>query len=117
MGQQRAVEGYHFYVPVVQERGLMLCLLVRRVVYICDGDSYSLVQRMGDLFLPEPMVYSRMDAARADGAEFFSREGRRIGDKASLEQLIHNITGIPLTALRNEPLDQFSTSERVRWPI
>ncbi|OSS52724.1 hypothetical protein B5807_02787 [Epicoccum nigrum] len=47
--------------------------------------------------------------------EFFSREGRRIGDKASLEQLLHDRTGIPLTALRNCPLDQFSTSERRRW--
>ncbi|KAJ4991369.1 HET domain-containing protein [Stagonosporopsis vannaccii] len=47
--------------------------------------------------------------------EFFSREGRRIGDKASLEQLIHNVTSIPLAALRNNPLDQFSISERMRW--
>jgi hypothetical protein len=47
--------------------------------------------------------------------EFFSREGQRIGDKASLEQLIHSITGIPLAALRNSPLDQFSTCERMRW--
>jgi hypothetical protein len=47
--------------------------------------------------------------------EFFSREGQRIGDKASLEQLIHSITDIPLAALRNNPLDQFSTSERMRW--
>ena len=47
--------------------------------------------------------------------EFFSCEGRRIGDKASLERLIHSITGIPLAALRNSPLDQFSISERMRW--
>jgi hypothetical protein len=47
--------------------------------------------------------------------EFFSREGQRIGDKASLNQLLHEITDIPLTALRNCPLDQFSTSERRRW--
>ena len=47
--------------------------------------------------------------------EFFSWEGRRIGDKASLDQLIHEITGIPLRALRNCPLDEFTTSERERW--
>jgi tetratricopeptide (TPR) repeat protein len=47
--------------------------------------------------------------------EFFSRQGQRIGDKASLDQLMHEITGIPLAALRNCPLDQFSTSERRRW--
>jgi tetratricopeptide (TPR) repeat protein len=47
--------------------------------------------------------------------EFFSCEGQRIGDKTSLDQLLHSITGIPLAALRNCPLNQFSTSERMRW--
>jgi tetratricopeptide (TPR) repeat protein len=47
--------------------------------------------------------------------EFFSREGHAMGDKASLDQLIHEITNIPLAALRNCPLNQFSTSERERW--
>jgi hypothetical protein len=47
--------------------------------------------------------------------EFFSREGHGLGDKASLDQLLHDVTGIPLAALRNCPLDQFSTSERRRW--
>jgi tetratricopeptide (TPR) repeat protein len=47
--------------------------------------------------------------------EFFSCEGQRIGDKASLEQILHDRTGIPLTALRNSPLDQFTASERRRW--
>jgi tetratricopeptide (TPR) repeat protein len=47
--------------------------------------------------------------------EFFSCEGQRIGDKSSLDQLLHSITGIPLAALRNCPLNQFSISERMRW--
>ncbi|KAH7060961.1 kinesin light chain 3 [Paraphoma chrysanthemicola] len=47
--------------------------------------------------------------------EFFSREGWRIGDKTSVEQLVHEITGIPLKALRNCPLDQFTKSERIEW--
>jgi tetratricopeptide (TPR) repeat protein len=47
--------------------------------------------------------------------DFYSREGQRIGDKASLDRLLHGITGIPLPALRNCPLDQFSASERMRW--
>jgi hypothetical protein len=47
--------------------------------------------------------------------EFFSYEGHRLGDKASLGQLLHDITGILLAALGNCPLDQFSTSERRRW--
>ncbi|KAI4940161.1 hypothetical protein J4E86_011127 [Alternaria arbusti] len=47
--------------------------------------------------------------------DFFSREGYPIGDKASLDQLIHEITNIPLAVLRNCPLDEFSTSKRERW--
>jgi tetratricopeptide (TPR) repeat protein len=47
--------------------------------------------------------------------EFFSCEGRRIGDKASLEELIHEITNIPLEALRDCSIDQFTTLERERW--
>ncbi|KAF1836479.1 kinesin light chain [Decorospora gaudefroyi] len=47
--------------------------------------------------------------------EFFSREGYPIGNKASLDHLLHDITNIPLAALRNCPLDQFTTSERERW--
>jgi tetratricopeptide (TPR) repeat protein len=47
--------------------------------------------------------------------EFFSHEGHRIGDKASLDQLLHDITGIPLAALRSCPLNEFTTSERERW--
>lgn len=47
--------------------------------------------------------------------EFFSSEGTRIGDKQSLEGLIHDITGIPVKALRNHPLDEFSISDRMSW--
>ena len=47
--------------------------------------------------------------------EFFSCEGQRIGDKISLDQLLHSITGIPLAALRNCPLNQFTIDERMRW--
>ena len=47
--------------------------------------------------------------------EFFSYEGERLGDKKTLEQLIHEITGIPIAALRGEPLSQFSVDERMRW--
>jgi tetratricopeptide (TPR) repeat protein len=47
--------------------------------------------------------------------EFFSCEGQRIGHKTSLDQLIHETTGIPLRALRNCSLDEFTTSERERW--
>jgi len=47
--------------------------------------------------------------------EFFSREGKRLGDKSSLEQLIHEITAIPKRALQGTPLSQFSVKDRFRW--
>ncbi|KAF1969506.1 kinesin light chain [Bimuria novae-zelandiae CBS 107.79] len=47
--------------------------------------------------------------------EFFSSNGRRIGDKRSLEQLIHEITRIPVKALQNCLLDEFTIPERMEW--
>ncbi|KAF1948247.1 kinesin light chain [Byssothecium circinans] len=47
--------------------------------------------------------------------EFFSSEGRRIGDKRSLKQLVHEITSIPVKALQNCPLDGFTIPERMGW--
>jgi hypothetical protein len=44
--------------------------------------------------------------------EFFSCKGWRIGDKKSLELLVHKVTGIPLKVLRNGPLDEFTINER-----
>ncbi|KAH8590393.1 NACHT domain-containing protein [Bisporella sp. PMI_857] len=47
--------------------------------------------------------------------EFFTREGKRLGDKHSLEQQIHEITGIPVPALRGSALSQVSTVEKFHW--
>jgi hypothetical protein len=47
--------------------------------------------------------------------EFFSHERERLGDKRSLEQQIHEITGIPESALQGARLSQFSVNERFSW--
>ena len=47
--------------------------------------------------------------------EFFSEEGRRLGDRKSLEQQVHEITGVPISALQGSPLSDFSVSERISW--
>ncbi|KAL6249525.1 hypothetical protein RBB50_003378 [Rhinocladiella similis] len=47
--------------------------------------------------------------------EFFSQEGDFLGTKETLAQLIHEVTTLPLAALRGEPLSQFSIDERIRW--
>ena len=47
--------------------------------------------------------------------EFFSKEETRLGDKQSLEQTLHEITGIDIQALRGSPLSHFSMDERMSW--
>lgn len=46
---------------------------------------------------------------------FFCKQGRRLGDKKSLEQEIHEITQIPVSALRGSSLDAFSVEDRIGW--
>jgi hypothetical protein len=47
--------------------------------------------------------------------EFYSKEGERLGDKQSLEKPIHEITQIPVQALRGDPFSDFSIAERKGW--
>jgi len=50
-----------------------------------------------------------------ESVEFFSKQGHRLGDKRSLELLIHEITGIAVLALRGAPLSQFSPLDKFSW--
>jgi len=47
--------------------------------------------------------------------KFFSLERRRLGDKISLQQQIHEITCIPTSALQGDSLFQFSVNKRLSW--
>jgi len=47
--------------------------------------------------------------------EFYSREGKSLGNKTTLEQQIHEITGVPATALRQYSFSQFDIDERFSW--
>jgi hypothetical protein len=47
--------------------------------------------------------------------EFFSKDGEYLGDKQTLELQISNTTGIPIKALRGEPVSHFSRDERMSW--
>ncbi|KAK7212093.1 hypothetical protein V2G26_019271 [Clonostachys chloroleuca] len=46
---------------------------------------------------------------------FYSKEGHFLGDKTTLESLIHDITRIPAKALRGSPLSQFTVEDRFAW--
>ena len=59
--------------------------------------------------------WTLLDLLAPASVEFFSREGRRLGDKRSLEPQIHEITGIAIPALRGSPLSQFGVDERFKW--
>jgi hypothetical protein len=47
--------------------------------------------------------------------DFFNCGGERLGSKLTLEDMIHDITGITGAALRGGPLDGFSRDERMSW--
>jgi hypothetical protein len=47
--------------------------------------------------------------------EFFSRDGKWLGNKMSLEQEINRVTSIPVEALRGHSLTEFSIEERMSW--
>lgn len=47
--------------------------------------------------------------------EFFSTDGQRLGDKNSLEQLLHEITMVAIGALRGRALSEFTVDERMSW--
>ncbi|KAF2630919.1 kinesin light chain 1 [Macroventuria anomochaeta] len=47
--------------------------------------------------------------------EFFSKQGKRLGSRMSLEQDIYEITKIPFTALRGQSLSEFSVEDRMSW--
>ncbi|KAH7009467.1 heterokaryon incompatibility protein-domain-containing protein [Microdochium trichocladiopsis] len=47
--------------------------------------------------------------------KFFSAEGYVLGNKTTLEALLHECTGVPVDALRGKPLADFSINERLSW--
>jgi hypothetical protein len=50
--------------------------------------------------------------------DFFSKEGKRLGSRISLEQEIHEVTEVPISALRGQqPLSEFSVTERMSWAV
>ncbi|KAK0293192.1 hypothetical protein LTR54_013978 [Friedmanniomyces endolithicus] len=52
-----------------------------------------------------------------ESVDFYSTEGTKLSDKCSLRQQIREITGIPDSALRNEPLADFAIGERLSWAL
>ncbi|KAK6076279.1 het domain protein [Seiridium cupressi] len=47
--------------------------------------------------------------------EFYSVDQQRLGDKRSLEQTLHEVTGIPIRALQGGSLTEFDFDTRILW--
>ncbi|KAH8727390.1 hypothetical protein GQ44DRAFT_825097 [Phaeosphaeriaceae sp. PMI808] len=103
----------------LQYFGIDTCCIDKWNFRELKSDQLDVSLCLGGILPGKRMVHSRVGTLQELIApvivEFFSREGQWIGDKTSLEQLVHEITSIPLKALRNCPLDEFTKSERVDW--
>lgn len=92
-------------------------------VYLTDVSMDCNVHESSDQAFEKSMQGSRwfkrgwtlQELIAPASVEFFSVEEQYIGSKHTLEQLIHRITDIPVTALKGAPLSQFSVDERLKW--
>ncbi|KAI0428647.1 hypothetical protein F5Y09DRAFT_343467 [Xylaria sp. FL1042] len=88
-------------------------------VYLSDVVKYSPAQsNWKDSFRTSrwhTRGWTLQELVAPDSVEFFSADHQRLGDKKSLERLIHDITGIAISALRGVPLAEFSDIELMSW--
>ena len=60
-------------------------------------------------------VWTLQELLAPRSVRFFTREARQLGDKTLLENPLHEITGIPISALQGAPLSRFTVQERLSW--
>ena len=71
---------------------------------------------MGAKLSPEYMVHTGwtvQELLAPASVEFFSREGRLLGSKISLERKVCKITKIPFEALRGQCLSELSIDKQI----
>jgi len=93
-------------------------------VYLSDVSTNNNDQVNPSLRLWEPAFrksrwftrgWTLQELLAPSSVEFFCSNGNRLGDKKSLERLLHEITGIAVQALQGTPLFEFSVNERMLW--
>ncbi|KIW10708.1 hypothetical protein PV08_11672 [Exophiala spinifera] len=90
-------------------------------VYLSDVPVHSVdgTKRMWEIDFRKSRWFCRgwtlQELLAPASVEFFSKEGALLGSKSTLEQQVHEITRIPIAALRATPLTQFSVDERLGW--
>lgn len=96
-------------------RGAAKCYVYLTDVSTCsldDKSSWELAFKASKWFT---RGWTLQELIAPTTVEFFCVERKRLGDKKSLEQQIHDITGIPSEALRGGVLSDFSIDERMTW--
>jgi hypothetical protein len=96
---------------------------VKCYVYLSDvsvhNDDNSQTERTWESAFRKSRWFTRgwtlQELIAPKSVEFFSREGECLGNKITLERQIHEITQIPIAALRGTSLSHFSVDERMRW--
>lgn len=77
--------------------------------------STLVVDEYGEQYANTSNVGTLQELLAPRAVEFWSRDGKFLGNKETLKDLVHDITGIPLSALLGVPLSEFSAPERLRW--
>jgi hypothetical protein len=91
---------------------------VKCYVYLSDVDSSDHQDSWRSEFLASRWFtrgWTLQELLAPKSVEFFSKRGDRLGDKASLEAQILEITKVPAKALRGAPVSQFTVEERMSW--
>jgi hypothetical protein len=82
-----------------------------------DGDGESYLR--WTLIFKESRWFTRgwtlQELLAPVSVDFFSKEGKRLGNKKSFEKVLQEITGIPIGALPGTQLCQFSVEQRFSW--
>ena len=102
-------------------RDAVKCYVYLSDVSACKRDHNGQTERTWDSGFRTSRWFKRgwtlQELIAPASVEFFSREGEHLGDKKLLEGRIHEITQIPIAALRGTPLSDFSVDERKRWAV
>lgn len=100
-------------------RDAVKCYVYLSDVSIYDQDNASPKERPWESAFRRSRWFKRgwtlQELLAPKSVEFFSREGEYLGDRNLLEQVIHEITNIPIAALRGTLMSHFSTDEKMRW--
>lgn len=100
-------------------RNAIKCYVYLTDVSISDQNPTNWSSRSGDKAFQRSRWFTRgwtlQELIAPQSVEFFSIEGELLGDKKSLERQIHDITGIPISALQGTPPSEFSVTKRFSW--